>query len=326
MIEKYLNIRYSTRNLSDEEFEKILPVLVEELKDVDYHVKYDDKVLKNDWHKLCQWDSNEFTINSTSRIGLKLCEHFFYNFYNIKTNKNKSFSEMWKDESLLKKILIWNRKSHSTPYLSELKRGIYFCGGIVKSTMYRPQLAKLVTKGRKVVFDPCAGWGGRMLGSVANGCDYYAFEPNIQTYNNLMSLSKFLNIESKVHIFCDDARNMNKHNLSEVDCILTSPPYFDLEIYSDEDTQSVHNTSSYEDWVNNFLQPVIESSVSFLIDGGISCWNVAKIKQGNMWEDVMNIHNNIKYSQIHEYSVISSRRQTSGTGKTYDLTKCFSKA
>ena len=38
----------------------------------------------------------------------------------------------------------WNRKSHSTPYLSEIKRGIYFNFGLPKSTMYRPQMAKMI--------------------------------------------------------------------------------------------------------------------------------------------------------------------------------------
>lgn len=325
MIENYLNIRNSTRTLTDDEFSNILPILAKELSNVDYKIKYDSNILIHDWNKLCEWNSEEYFINSTSRIGMKLCEHFFTNFYDIKTSKNKSFSQMWKDENLLKKILIWNRKSHSTPYLSELKRGIYFCGGIVKSTMYRPQLAKLITKNRKNVLDPCAGWGGRMLGSVSNGCNYYAFEPNVETYTNLIQLSKFLNIESKVYIFCDDARNMDKYCLPEFDCILTSPPYFDLEIYSDENTQSIHNVESYREWVNKFLQPIIQYSTSLLVNDGISCWNVAKIKQGDMWKDVMEIHSNLNFIQNHEYSVVSSKRQTNGFGKTQDLTKIFSK-
>lgn len=325
MIENFLNIKNSTRNLTDEEFNKILPILATELKDINYYTSYNEDKLKDDWNKLVLWESGESFLNSTSRIGMKLCEHFFPNFYEISTNKNLSFSKMWQDEELLKKILIWNRKSHSTPYLSELKRGIYFCGGIVKSTMYRPQMAKLITKDRKCVFDPCAGWGGRMLGSVANGCDYYAFEPNTKTYENLIQLSKFLNIESKVTIICDDARNIKKYNFPIFDCILTSPPYFDLEIYTDENTQSIFSITNYSQWVNSFLKVIIQDSIEMLSEDGISCWNVAKIKDGDMWADVLDIHSKLGFNQVSEYSLVSSKRQTNGKGKTQDLTKCFMK-
>jgi len=166
MIEDYLNVRYSLRNISDQDFENILPQLASELEQVSFIPSHDDKVLKNDWKNLCAWQSSAITINSTSRIGLKLCEHFFPNFYDIEM-KGKTYKEFWNKQNL-EKILRWNRKSHSTPYLSEIKRGVYFCLGLTKNTMYRPQMANLICDTYKpnLVLDPCAGWGGRMLGAV----------------------------------------------------------------------------------------------------------------------------------------------------------------
>jgi len=323
MIEKFLNIKESTRNLSDEEFEDILPILAEELSHVDVLPKYNYSQLESDWSKLCHWLPQGTSINSTSRLGMKLCEHFFPNFYNIKDHKNRSFLDLWKDQTLLMKILKWNRKSHSTPYLSELKRGIYFCGGLAKSTMYRPQMAKLVTSGSQIVLDPCCGWGGRMLGSVANGCEYYGFEPNTETYNGLIKLAEYLNITDKVNLFCDDALNMNKYDIPDVDCILTSPPYFNLEVYCDEESQSITNCDTYDEWVRKFLSPLIGMSLEKLKVGGKSCWNVAKIKQGDMWEDVIKIHKQFGFIQSDEYSMCSSKRQVNGSGKSYNKTISF---
>ena len=323
MIEKFLNIKESTRNLSDEEFEDILPILAEELSHVDVLPKYNYSQLESDWSKLCHWLPQGTSINSTSRLGMKLCEHFFPNFYNIKDHKNRSFLDLWKDQTLLMKILKWNRKSHSTPYLSELKRGIYFCGGLAKSTMYRPQMAKLVTSGSQIVLDPCCGWGGRMLGSVANGCEYYGFEPNTETYNGLIKLAEYLNITDKVNLFCDDALNMNKYDIPYVDCILTSPPYFNLEVYCDEESQSITNCDTYDEWVRKFLSPLIGMSLEKLKVGGKSCWNVAKIKQGDMWEDVIRIHKQFGFIHRDEYSMCSSKRQVNGSGKSYDKTISF---
>ena len=83
MIENFLNKKNSTRDLSDEEFEKKLSILAEELEQVSFYNKHSEDILKNDWSKLCKWETDLNTIASTNRIGMKLCEHFFPNFYDI---------------------------------------------------------------------------------------------------------------------------------------------------------------------------------------------------------------------------------------------------
>lgn len=310
-IQNFIDKRYSTRNLSDEQFLEILPDLAQQLEQYNFVTTHPVKDLLQDWHKLCGWTTNGNYINSTSRLGMKLCEHFFPNFYDIETNTGQSFRKLWTKDNLIK-ILKWNRKSHSTPYISEIKRGIYFCCGLPKSTMYRPQLMKLACQlyGAKSVLDPCAGWGGRMLGAVAAGCDYWAFEPNTVTHQYLLQLAKFLNIQDKVNIFCDDARNMYQYAIPRVDLVLTSPPYFDLEVYCNEPTQSVTSCNNYDTWVENFLEPVIYKCLTRLKEDGHSCWNVGKVKNRDMAVDVKNCHQKYNYNRVDVLSVISSKRQT----------------
>ena len=222
MIENFLNKKNSTRDLSDEEFEKKLSILAEELEQVSFYNKHSEDILKNDWSKLCKWETDLNIIASTNRIGMKLCEHFFPNFYDIENKNGKSFSKLWVKENL-EKVLSWNRKSHSTPYMSELKRGIYFNCGLPKSTMYRPQMAKMIISSlkSKSVLDHCAGWGGRLLGTVSSGAKYVGFEPNTKTHKHLKELCEFLNIEDKVILICDDALNMDKYDIGTFDLVLT---------------------------------------------------------------------------------------------------------
>jgi 16S rRNA G966 N2-methylase RsmD len=326
MIEKYLNIKNSLRNLLDEEFESLLPTLCKELENVSFYNEYSDGDLMKDWMNLKEWNANVNEIASTQRIGMKLCEHFFPNFYDIQNKKGDSFKSLWKSDKL-EKVLRWNRKSHSTPYLSELRRGIYFNYGLAKSTMYRPQMSKMVVTnlGAKRVLDPCAGWGGRMLGTIAAGAEYVAFEPNTETYEGLLNLSKFLGIQDKVRIIKDSALEMNKYDIGEFDLILTSPPYFDLEVYSHEDTQSIKGCDTYSIWVNNFLKPLIELSISHMKVDGWSCWNVHNVGKMKMIDDVKEIHNGFNNQKM--FSVISSKRQTNkikSNNKNSDVTICYS--
>ena len=331
ILNSYLNKRNSTKSLTDSEFEELLPILAQELETVNFLPQYTDEQLKKDWKQLCNWTTNDNHIASTSRIGMKLCEHFCHNFYDIEDSKGVSFKSLWKAKNL-EKVLKWNRKSHSTPYLSELKRGIYFCHGLTKNTMYRPQMMKMACMryNTKTVLDPCACWGGRMLGAVSYGAHYIAFEPNTETYNNLKRMVDFLGIGDKVTLICDDACNMMAHNLPKVDMVLTSPPYFDLEVYSHEETQSINRTENYRDWANNFLKCIIDLGVNHLNDGGVSCWNVGKVKQNDMNDDVYLFHTMLGFEKHETLSVLSSKRQSNQTttknAKSSDDTVVYKKS
>lgn len=328
MILQFLNKRNSIRNLTDVEFESVIEQLAEEISQVNFHFDYSERQLRDDWHKLLTYNTINKNTASKVRVGMKLCEYFFPNFYKIKNSKGESFENLWNKENLVK-ILRWNRKSHSTPYLSELKRGIYFCCGLTKNTMYRPHLSKIINThlGVKTVLDPCAGWGGRMLGTVASGNRYIAFEPNVETYENLNNLVDFLDIRDRVLLYNDVAENMSDYDFSSVDMVFTSPPYFNLEVYSDNERQAENKYSSYEEWKTKWLTDVIQKCIMRLNRKGYSCWNVHNVGKMKMIEDVEKIHNLFNFRLTDEFSLTSSTRQsyqkTSSTKKNSDLTRVF---
>jgi hypothetical protein len=324
MIENYLNIKNSTRRLTDRQFDNILPQLAKELSDISFYPNHSDEVLQKNWKELCKYVIDSDFTNSRVTTGMKLCEHFFPNFYDIENTKGLTFKGLWKDINNLEKILRWNRKSHSYPYLSELKRGIYFCGlGLAKSTMFRPHLAKMIcdAKDGEYVLDPCAGWGGRMLGAVASGKGYVGFEPNDETYNNLNELVNYLKLPNVI-LYNDVAENMNKYDFPNPDIILTSPPYYNLEIYSDKGSENDYD--NYESWREGWLKDVILKSLGHLNRGGWSCWNVHNIGKMKLIDDVRDIHERNSFNEVREFGLQSSKRQSNGCQKTnLDVTKVY---
>ena len=48
------------------------------------------------------------------------------------------------------------------------------------------------------------------------------------------------------------------------DLVFTSPPFFDLEVYENEKSQSISKFNTLEKWKQNFLIPAMEKSVSAL--------------------------------------------------------------
>jgi hypothetical protein len=165
-----------------------------------------------------------------------------------------------------------------------------------------------------------------MLGTVAAGWRYIGFEPNTETYENLMSLVEYLKIESHVQIFNDGAELASAYGFGygaeTYDMILTSPPYFDLEIYCDESTQSTWHFDTYEEWVEGWLSPLVTDSLKGLNSDGLSCWNTQNIKgMGYMVDDIDKTHQDNGYCKILDVGVKSPvKNLRKGTGKIPDLT------
>jgi DNA modification methylase len=62
--------------------------------------------------------------------------------------------------------------------------------------------------------------------------------------------------------------------------MFTSPPYFNKEEYSLDDTQSYLKYPKFEGWVSGFLEPMLKNVYELLEVGG-ECWiNIADVKKG----------------------------------------------
>lgn len=320
----FLNKPNTLRALSDETFLKVFPELAKQLALVDYHYSYSEEELKKDWKKLLSYKNSSFFTAAQVRVGMKLCEHFFPNFFDIVNPQGVGFKNFWNERDL-QKVLVWNRKSHSTPYISELRRGISFCFGLTKNTMFRPHLAKMICDYYKpsVVLDPCAGWGGRMLGVVASGAKYIAYEPNIETYKHLKELAFFLGIQDKVELYNEDS---GKVNFPTHDLVLTSPPYYNLEVYSQEKTQSENQFDTYEEWREKWLFSLARNSAE---NSKIICWNVANVGEMKLQDDLIQYLNSLGWKKDNIFGIGSSARQANQNElknkKNVDKTICFKK-
>jgi hypothetical protein len=116
------------------------------------------------------------------------------------------------------------------------------------------------------VLDPCAGWGGRMLGVSVKCNSYTCFEPSTKTYDGLNKLYAFIqafNPEFKANINCLPFEESKLKNNS-YDFAITSPPYFDTENYSDEKTNSPNRYKTFDKWLDGFYLPLIDKTMKAL--------------------------------------------------------------
>jgi hypothetical protein len=233
---------------------------------------------------------------------MKLCQHFCDNFWTIQNDKGLSFADAWKNPEIMDKVRLWGLQGMSQLWLSWIRRAVFMTAGLPNSSFYRPHFSKQITMmtGKKsgTLFDPCAGWGGRMLGTVSNNWKYVSCDPNVETYNNLLRMIEFLNIQSEVSLHNVPVEDFDIESLGKVDVVLTSPPYFNLEVYTDDENQSYNKFDTYEVWRDNWLYPLIDRSLNVLCDDGISAWNVMNFKKYDFVGDVIRKHEERGYKLV----------------------------
>lgn len=301
-------------------------ITTRELMAIDYRYHYSDRELLEDWTKLAT--TQEFKTGSQFRPGLKLCQHFFPNFWNIKNSKGLCFADCWHNYELMDRVRTWGKQSMSQLWLSWVRRAVFMAGGLPNSSFYRPHFSRQIVLNtgiqEGILFDPCAGWGGRMLGTVSTGWHYVACEPNRETYNNLRSMIQFLGIDHKVTLYNIPAEEFDSGSLRDVDVVLTSPPYFNLEVYTESPDQSYNRYNNYQVWVQQWLRPLIQNSIHMLKPQGLSCWNVMNFNNCPLASDVIDAHKELGYDC--EYTLgFRSPIANIRTVKNKDLTYIFSK-
>ena len=128
------------------------------------------------------------------------------------------------------------------------------------------------------VLDPCAGFSGRLLGCASSqlvkkyvGCDISrkTYQGLVETKKNIELIDNFINIE----LYNEDCLKIMQ-NYNDFDCILTSPPFLDVEIYD-----GVEFYEDYEKWEKEFILPFIKLCFNSLKKNGKMFIYLEKIRK-----------------------------------------------
>jgi hypothetical protein len=206
--------------------------------------------------------TKEFS-NNISNVGSSWLKNHFQSYWKSSFKGNKSPIDAWHDDTILKQVISYRIGLNSSGEifdfsLHQMIRGL--SARRLTISFFKPLLAAAIyehyLKGvlNPVVFDPCCGFGGRLVGfksKFPNG-KYIGCEPNLETYEELCSLIKTMNW-SNVEIHHCPVENFDIP--LQPDLIFTSIPYYDLEKYS----QTVAY-SSFDSWKTSFIKKICSLS------------------------------------------------------------------
>ena len=158
-----------------------------------------------------------------------------------------------------------------------LEVGIYL-SGIKMCTKFKVSLAMAIYDFFKasVVYDSSSGWGDRAIAAALSDTviKYVGTDPNIDLvsgYQHIVDYFGEKRPEKSIDFYDYPAEDLNLDAVFEdglPDLVFSSPPFFDYEIYSDLETQSVARHDTASDWLNGWLIPVTMQSWNILPVGG----------------------------------------------------------
>lgn len=150
-------------------------------------------------------------------------------------------------------------------------------------------------------YDYSCGWGARLIGSLKNKVNYFGTDPNYLLTEKLNQLANDYRDTLKQDTIVDIRTQGSEIFIPEwenkMGVAFSSPPYFDLEDYK-IGKQSYKNGTTYQQWLDNYLQPTIENIYRYLIDDGVFVINIKNLKDHNLVDDMFKIANIVGFYYI----------------------------
>jgi len=165
------------------------------------------------------------------------------------------------------------------------------CIGLRKyiCSQFKPNVAKSIYDMFKAenILDFSMGWGDRLAGFYASdyGKHYVGIDPrkeNHPIYNEQSEFYEkhlgFFEHERKSEFHCSPAEEFDFSQYdNHFDLVFTSPPYFNVERYSYDDTQSWVRYKDIDDWNTEFLQKTLNNLWRSIKSGGYLLVNISDV-------------------------------------------------
>jgi len=227
-------------------------------------------------------------INLGNNKGQPLSRFLFPNMMTAepKGRGSNSLRDRFYDDKKLKRairICYEMREGNNLVYPTAVRRALELVTG-ENVQNFKPQNARAIAEDLCPVmwgnvYDYSCGYGGRLLGIGASNMkyNYVGVDPNTETVKYLNYFNDC--IEEAVGVKGTIIQNVSEeYQPTDIDLAFSSPPYFNLEKYSDEDTQCMVRYKTLEEWFSGYVEPTMENIYKGLNREGLFATNIADYK------------------------------------------------
>ena len=160
---------------------------------------------------------------------------------------------------------------------------------------FKPNVSKVIYDklNSKNVLDFSAGWGDRLAGFYAGETSeyYLGIDPRKENHPIYEEQSEFYNKHRSIFepnktsdFICQPAEDVDFMKYKDkFDTVFTSPPYFNVERYSYDDTQSWVKYKEIDEWNEHFLQKTLKNLWCSVKSGGYLLVNISDVYSNSKW-------------------------------------------
>lgn len=148
-----------------------------------------------------------------------------------------------------------------------------------------PSHMLILRRNGKIFITRNCGFGGRMLGCLSSKKNfrYVGTDPCTETMYHLHELGDYIEMvtgrDDSYELHCCGSEDFCGPAES-IDFAFSSPPYFNLEVYSDEETQCFNKFPVLEDWLEGYVRATIKNIHHMLKRGAVYAVNIADFTVG----------------------------------------------
>lgn len=267
----------------------------------------------------------------------KVLNHFFEEcmFNCVGSKYNLTPMQALSDEEIVHKIIDYTKtkpKFYNGNEITNLKSYLRNGGNYARKVAnFCPKNARDIyfryfdINGKRInCLDTSMGFGSRMSSVLLSGHNYCGFDPNKDLFAKLKEYKSFLYENNLV----DNSQRCGLYRCgSEVyrgeladtfDVAFTSPPYFNLEVYSNDKSESTTNLNNYENWLNYFVKPTIDNTYKYLKVGGYAMINIKNLNSKGReplfddWFKIFSEHDGFEFVEVFEINHQAKKHYTNG--------------
>jgi hypothetical protein len=218
--------------------------------------------------------------------GLSLAWSYMPHSWKVVCNDKLTPWDVFHDDDLLLKCIRKRTKMGGNMSNNGLRKMMKLFTGTQSVSNFRPTAAAaiyyLFAGTGDTVWDMSMGFGGRLLGAHLAKVKYIGTDPSTPTFNGLCQMNEDFGIGGELHQMGSEDFIPEPESL---DFCFTSPPYFDTEKYTDEDTQSYKRFPDTKVWLDGFLKTTFDNCYTGLKPDKYMAVNVANTKRFPNFEE-----------------------------------------
>jgi Uri superfamily endonuclease len=217
-------------------------------------ITYGDNELQNEIIVLTNKEGSYDSVPVYNKNVLHVQKHFY-------DRERQLWTDNFIKEQLIENRCFYLNKQPEKLTAKNLLRGFKISGIHYGYSHFSPLwLKKFITDYNiKSVYDPCGGWGHRLLGTLGTNIEKYIYNDfDVRTCNGVKSIAEIANLQNIIEIHNNDSSLFVPN--TNVDAVFTCPPYFNKETYNNK---VFKNKEDFTLWWNKTVDNCLQTNCKY---------------------------------------------------------------